>query len=135
MIPQRILLDTNAFLALVAEPQRIAPSVREILAAEATEIAVSAASAWEISIKTGAGKLPGGRTVLATWDILVADLCAGTFDISVADAIAAGGLPWHHRDPFDRVLVAQASSRGYRLATSDSVILRDAPVPTLDTRR
>lgn len=56
-------------------------------------------------------------------------------EISAADAILAGELAWDHRDPFDRMIVAQAARRGYRLATSDAALLRVAPVATLDTRR
>ena len=57
---------------------------------------------------------------------------AEVLDISVGDAITAGDLPWEHRDPFDRLLVAQAVGHRYVLATSDRAILLDAPVPTLD---
>jgi PIN domain nuclease of toxin-antitoxin system len=55
-------------------------------------------------------------------------------NITAADAIMAGGLPWAHRDPFDRMLVAQAARRGLVLASSDATLLAGALSPTLDTR-
>lgn len=135
MTPRRFLLDSNALLWLAIEPERISDTARKLFAEPATELAVSSASAWEVSIKVNANKLPGGRAVLASWDDLISDLRADTLDIGVGDAILAGELPWAHRDPFDRMIVAQALRHGYHVATSDATLLREAPVATVDTRR
>ena len=134
MSDQRVLLDTNALLRLAAEPSKVATAARELIGSPDTTLAVSAVSAWEVSIKTRVGKLPEGKALLNAWDTVVARMRAEVLDISVGDAITAGDLPWEHRDPFDRLLVAQAVRHRYVLATSDRAILLDAPVPTLDTR-
>ena len=129
-----VLLDTNALLWLSVDPQRIAPDVRDHLAEPSTELVVSAASAWEVAIKSRAGKLPGGEILLSMWDETLTSIRATGIDIAAADAIMAGALPWPHRDPFDRMLVAQAARRGLTLASSDSTVLAGAMSATLDTR-
>jgi PIN domain nuclease of toxin-antitoxin system len=83
-------------------------------------VAVSAASAWEISIKRALGKLQAP-------DDLEAQLEASDFvalPITVADGLAAGSLPRHHDDPFDRMLVAQARANGLTVVTRDSRLAR-----------
>jgi len=130
-----VLLDTNALLWLVVDPDRIAPRVRDRLAAASTALLVSAVSAWEVAIKTRAGRFPGGEAIVSGWEEILADLRAECIDVTAADAIMAGGLAWPHRDPFDRMLVVQAARRGCTLATSDAVVLAGAMSPTLDTRR
>lgn len=134
MIASPILLDTNALLWWTAAPDKIAPHVRDRLAEPATELVVSAASAWEVAIKTRARKLPGGETLLSMWDEILSSIRAEPIAITAADAIMAGGLPWPHRDPFDRMLVAQAARRGLTLASSDSTVLAGAMSTILDTR-
>ena len=135
MIANTVLLDTNVLLWLTVDPERIAPDIRERLAAPSTGLVVSAASAWEVAVKTRAGKLPGGQTLLSVWDETLSSLRAEALDIVAADVIMAGGLPWPHRDPFDRMLVAQAARRGLMLASGDGVVLTGALSATLDTRR
>ncbi|HNM83962.1 MAG: type II toxin-antitoxin system VapC family toxin [Mycobacterium sp.] len=130
-----VLLDTNALLWLLVDPDQIAPEVRDHLAAPSTRLIVSAVTAWEVAIKTRAGKLPGGEALLAGWDETLSRIRAEDIDVTAADAIMAGGLPWPHRDPFDRMLVAQAARRGLTLASSDAAVLAGAMSPTLDTQR
>lgn len=134
MIASAVLLDTNVVLWWVADPDKIGPRVREQLAAPSTELIVSPVSAWEVAIKTRAGRLPGGEALLSVWDETLSSIRAESIDINAADAIMAGALPWPHRDPFDRMLVAQAARRGLMLASSDGTILAGAMSPTLDTR-
>lgn len=134
MIASPVLLDTNALLWWMVDPDKMAPRVRKRLAAPSTDLVVSAASAWEVAIKTRAGKLPGGETLLSMWDETMLSIRAEPIAITAADAIMAGGLPWPHRDPFDRMLVAQAARRGLTLASSDTAVLAGAMSPTLDTR-
>lgn len=134
MITNPVLLDTNALLWLTVAPERVAPGVGDHLAEPSTELVVSAASAWEVAIKTRAGKLPGGEAPLSVWEETRSNIRAEAIDIAAADAIMAGGLPWPHRDPFDRMLVAQATRRGLTLASSDSTVLAGAISATLDTR-
>ncbi len=129
-----LLLDTNALLRLVAAPEGLGSHARARFLDGGEPIVVSAASAWEIAIKTRAGKLAGGEEILALWDELMGDLRAQQIAIEVKDAVLAGGLAWEHRDPFDRVLVAQASRCGLVLATSDQALIDRDGTPTLDTR-
>jgi PIN domain nuclease of toxin-antitoxin system len=125
-----VLLDTNALLWLVAAPEKVSAAAREVLSQPATEVVVSAASAWEIAIKTRLGRLDG-EALLSAWTEILADMSAAELPIDAGDAIMAGRLPWDHRDPFDRMVVAQAARRNLTIATSDSRIIRAALTPTL----
>jgi PIN domain nuclease of toxin-antitoxin system len=127
-----VLLDTNALLWLVSAPEKISDSARQLLGDPDTEVVVSAASAWEIAIKTRLGRLDGDP-LLSAWSDIIADMTATDLAIDAGDAILAGRLPWEHKDPFDRMLVAQAARRNLTLATSDADILRAALTPTLKT--
>ncbi len=117
----RVLLDTHAFLWWIADSGRLSGPARGVIADELNDIVVSAASAWEIATKFRIGKLPG-------WEALAADIAshiAGQgFDelaIGVADAECAGRLPDPHRDPFDRMLAAQALAREFPIVSVDPV--------------
>jgi PIN domain nuclease of toxin-antitoxin system len=131
-LPAAVLLDTNALLWLVSTPEKVSPAAREVLSEPTTEVSVSAASAWEIAIKTRLGRLDGDP-LLSAWSDILADMSATEISIDAGDAILAGRLPWEHRDPFDRVIVAQAARRNLTIATSDSRILQAALTPTLKT--
>ena len=110
-----LLLDTHVLLWWLAEDDRLAPTMREAIADPATPVVVSAASAWEMAIKAGLGKLtiPGD---------LAGELERQGFDelpVTVQDGVAAGALPRHHADPFDRMLIAQAVRQRFVLVTAD----------------
>jgi PIN domain nuclease of toxin-antitoxin system len=111
----RLLLDTSALLLALAEPERLAPEGRATLEDPSSAAIVSAASIWEIAIKRSLGKLE------APDQILDAVRAAGfeTLDITPEHAERAGTLPAHHRDPFDRMLVAQALLESCTLLTRD----------------
>lgn len=119
------LLDTNAVLRLASAPDRIAPAVRDTLADQANELIVSAVSAWEVAIKTRIGRLDGGP-LLSAWDETLGAMNATNLAIDSTDAIVAGQLNWAHKDPFDRMIVAQAVRRGLTIATSDDQIAAGA---------
>lgn len=125
-----ILLDTHTLLWLVSTPSRVAADTLAILADPATAVWVSAASAWEIATKTRLGRLDGGA-LLSTWADVLSDMRSTELPIDSADAILAGRLPWQHRDPFDRVIVAQALRRNLTIATRDTEIINAAITPTL----
>jgi PIN domain nuclease of toxin-antitoxin system len=130
--PQRVLLDTHVLLWLVSSPQKVARSARAVLADTATDVLVSAASAWEIAIKTRLGRLRGDA-LLSAWSDIIVDMTATDLAIDANDAIYAGRLAWDHKDPFDRMLVAQAARRNLTIVTNDSQIIDAALTPTIKT--
>jgi PIN domain nuclease of toxin-antitoxin system len=100
-----LLLDAHALLWWLADDRRLSADARRAIADPASDVLVSAATVWEIGIKRALGKLEAP-------DQLVAAIETSGFDglpITLADGDRAAGLPPHHRDPFDRMLVAQAS--------------------------
>jgi PIN domain nuclease of toxin-antitoxin system len=125
-----VLLDTHTFLWLVSNPSIVDAAALSVLANADTNLWVTAGSAWEIGIKTRLGRLEG-ETLLSTWTEVLAGIRASELLIDSHDGILAARLPWEHRDPFDRVIVAQALRRNLTIATRDSRILQAALTPTL----
>ncbi len=116
----RLLADTHVVLWALLRPAQLDRRAARALRSAANDVLVSAASMWEIAIKAELGKLrlPGSP---ADW--LPGALERTGFDtlpIGGAHALAAGGLPPHHRDPFDRMLVAQALAEGLTIVTRDA---------------
>jgi PIN domain nuclease of toxin-antitoxin system len=126
----KYLLDTSVFLWALAAPDKLNRRAREILSREREELFLSAASAWEISVKFGLGKLelpePPARCVPA-W---MRDWGIRALDISHLHALAVSDLPWHHQDPFDRILIVQATMEDMVLLTSDRMFAK-YPVKTI----
>jgi len=116
----RLLLDTHVYLWYLADSRRLSRKARaEIASAE--EVFVSAASIWEAALKTGLGKLH------AALEGLVAGIGGSGFvelPVSARHAARVATLPPHHRDPFDRLLVAQAIHEPLRLLTADAALKR-----------
>jgi PIN domain nuclease of toxin-antitoxin system len=127
-----VLLDTHTLLWLASTPSDLETSALAIIADPQTNVWVTAASAWEIAIKTRLGRLDG-EPLLSTWADIMSDMSITELPIESADAILAGRLPWEHKDPFDRVIVAQALRRSLTIATRDAKILDAALAPTLQT--
>lgn len=125
-----VLLDTHTLLWLVSDPSQLAAPVLTVLSSPDTNLWVTAASAWEISIKTRLGRLDG-EALLSAWTDILADMSTSELPIESPDAILAGRLPWEHKDPFDRVIVAQALRRNLTIATRDTKIIDVAMTPTL----
>jgi len=117
-----ILLDTHTLLWLVSKPEQVSAAARDQIADSTREVMVSAVTAWEIAIKTRLGRLDG-EPLLSAWPDIMAAMTVTELAIEAADAILAGRLVWNHRDPFDRMLVAQAARRGLTIATRDADIL------------
>lgn len=116
----RVLVDTHVWLWLQSDPDRLPASVRDMVEDRGVELLLSAASAWEIAIKYRLGKLllPQEPTTY------VPDRMrrSGTTPLSVehAHVLRVSELPDHHRDPFDRLLVAQAQILDVPIVTADS---------------
>jgi PIN domain nuclease of toxin-antitoxin system len=110
----RLLLDTQVFLWWRMDDPRLAAAVRAAVA-EAELVFVSVASAWEAAIKMALGRL----RLPDRFESGVVDSGFERLFISFAHAERAGGLPVHHSDPFDRMLVAQAQAEGLTLVTHD----------------
>jgi PIN domain nuclease of toxin-antitoxin system len=110
----RLLLDTHAWLWWLAD-EGLADRAREAIADPANLVMVSAASAWEISIKKALGKLSAPDDL----DRQVDESGFIPLPISIAHGIAAGQLPRHHDDPVDRMLIAQALAEGLTIVTHD----------------
>jgi len=118
----RALLDTHVFLWLHTARRRLARSVLDRLADPATEVFISAATAWEIAIKHELGRLPLPEPAASYLPSRLAAMDGRELPISHADVLAAGALPRLHRDPFDRLLVAQARRHDLVLVTADPAI-------------
>jgi PIN domain nuclease of toxin-antitoxin system len=120
---KRVLLDTQLLLWALGSPTRIPASARKVI--ETAEVYVSASSIWEIAIKSGLGKLAADPA-----EIVAALQPAGFLALPVTAEHAAhvARLPAIHRDPFDRLLVAQALTEPMHLLTTDAVLAGYGPV-------
>ncbi len=126
----RLLLDTQAFLWAIEAPERLSARARKEIKSDANEILVSAASAWEIAIKTSLGDL-----VLPDdpQRFVPEQMAANSFiplPVLMRHALKVADLPKIHKDPFDRLLVAQASVEDLGLVTADPHV-RKYPVDTI----
>jgi PIN domain nuclease of toxin-antitoxin system len=119
-----VLLDTNALLWWLTDNPRLHDAARDVIANPSNVVYVSAASAWEIAIKVGLGRLAAPLDV-AAW--LPASLRENRFTplpINIEHAAAVEALPPHHADPFDRLLIAQARAEDLWLMTASPVVQR-----------
>jgi PIN domain nuclease of toxin-antitoxin system len=125
----RLLLDTHAFLWWVTDDDRLTDRAAEAIADGANDVYFSAASTWEIAVKAGLGRV---RLPDDAWAFTPDQLERNAFQalpVHVAHAVAVIALPDLHRDPFDRMLVAQAISEDLTIVTGDQEIARyPAPV-------
>jgi PIN domain nuclease of toxin-antitoxin system len=115
----RILLDTHCWLWLQFKPEEISAAAREVLHDAETSLYFSTASAWEIAIKYRKGKLPLPEPPEEYIPPLLERQRIEPLEMNLKHVLRAGSLPVHHRDPFDRMLAAQAQVEGLRLATRD----------------
>ena len=117
----RVLVDTHALLWAVTGDRRLSKRAHSVLASFANEVFVSAASAWEITTKHRLGKLPSAEGLVADFARIVERLGFRPLPISLEHAQRAGSLPGPHRDPFDRMLVAQAQSENLPLVSNERI--------------
>jgi len=117
----RFLLDTHTLLWSFNAAPSLSPRARRLIQDGSNEILVSAASAWEIATKVRLGKLPTGEELVADFDRYLAQLGCDALPISIEHAVRAGRLPGEHRDPFDRMLVAQAQTENLPVISNDRI--------------
>ena len=120
----RVLLDTHAFLWWMAGDPRLVESARRAIADNDNDVLISAASAWEIATKHRLGKLPKADALADDIRGCIADQGFDELAVSVADADRAGRLTGPHRDPFDRMLIAQAQARDLVLVSNEKAFDR-----------
>jgi PIN domain nuclease of toxin-antitoxin system len=113
------LLDTHALLWWLADSARLSRGAYGTICDESHEVCVSAASAWEIATKYRLGKLPEAEATALDLAGAIAQQGFEELTISVSDAERAGRLPGPHRDPFDRMLIAQALRRDLVVVSID----------------
>lgn len=122
----RVLLDTHAFLWWITDNPRLSPQVRTIISEGTNKIFLSAASGWEIAIKAGLGKLQqlqedNLESFISEQLALNAIL---SLPVQMSHSLHIYTLPLHHRDPFDRMLVAQSQLEDLPVITADPLIAR-----------
>lgn len=117
---QRLLLDTHALLWALEDSPELGKNARNAVIDRRNEVFVSAANVWEITIKRSLGKLRGPDNLSTA----VEDMGFAQLPITLFHAELAGNLPLHHKDPFDRMLIAQAQAEGLIIVTKDDNIPR-----------
>lgn len=115
-----LLLDTHAFVWAVGAPERLGHDGRELIKDPANRLLVSSATAWELATKVRLGRFPEAEPLVARYQAIVDTLGADELGVQAVHALRAGSMPWDHRDPFDRVLAAQAMIEGAVLVTRDA---------------
>ena len=116
----KLLLDTHAALWWRAGDERFGSDAARHLADETNQVLLSAAVVWEVAIKRSLGKLDAPPDLVATY----LDAGALPLPVTLDHAAAVEALPWHHRDPFDRLLTAQALAEDAVLVSSDAALSR-----------
>jgi PIN domain nuclease of toxin-antitoxin system len=117
----RLLLDTHALIWWLAGDEAISRRAREAIADEVNDIAISAASAMEIATKFRIGKLPGAALLAQNFEEIIAEQGFGELPISVHHARLAGEMNIAHKDPFDRLLIAQAQVEDLVLVSNEAL--------------
>lgn len=117
----RVLLDTHVLLWAALDSGKLSAKARSLLESFSTEVMVSAASAWEIATKVRIGKLPGAAAFSAELPARLERLGFEPLAVSLEHGQRAGSLPGPHRDPFDRMLIAQAQADNLALISNEEV--------------
>lgn len=116
----RLLLDTHTLVWAITEPERVAPEALELIEASENEVFVSVVSPWELAIKLSRRRIELPQVFYET----LRDGQFSLLPVTIHHTEVIASLPHHHRDPFDRMLIAQAQVEGLTLVTSDREIRR-----------
>jgi PIN domain nuclease of toxin-antitoxin system len=120
----RALLDTHVLLWWLLDMEWLSAAARATIADAGTETFVSAASAWEISVKYKQGKLPEAARLMVDLEGAIASEGFAPVPITIFHGERAGDLPLHHKDPFDRMLIAQAFAESLTLISNERLFDR-----------
>ena len=115
----RLLLDTNALLAILGDAEPLREEVEFLLNDPGNEKIVSVASFWEMTIKVSLGKLDMAQPPAMVWENFERQAIATVLPVRAGHLRELSDLPLHHRDPFDRLIIAQAFCEGCTLISSD----------------
>jgi PIN domain nuclease of toxin-antitoxin system len=118
----KLLLDTHVVLWAATTPDELAAEARDLIEDGRQDVLVSVVSAWEIAIKQSLGKLDLPSAAEQWLPEVLRRSGFELAEVGLAAALKVRALPWRHRDPFDRLLVAQALEDGYTLVTRDEVL-------------
>lgn len=116
-----LLLDTHAFLWFINDDARLSRHAAERIGDPAERVVVSVVTAWEITIKMSIGKLTLDRPLVRLWPESIEANSFDELDVIAAHIFALEALPLHHRDPFDRLLIAQARAEALTIVSADKV--------------
>lgn len=120
----RLLLDTHVLLWWFLDESLISAAARAVIADDENDTFVSAASTWKIAIKFKTGKLPSVASLMADLEAAVLDGGFTGMPVTLRHGELAGGLPLHHKDPFDRMLIAQAQAERLTLVSNERLFDR-----------
>jgi PIN domain nuclease of toxin-antitoxin system len=127
----RVLIDGHAFVWALLQDPRVSKKARSILFSEEHELFFSLATLWELSLKIRLGKLRNLTSSIAYLNDELAEYRITVLPITYQDILTVEHLEYHHRDPFDRVLIAQAINNSLTLLTNDANIKLYSNVTTL----
>ncbi len=118
----KLLLDTHIFIWWADEPEKLSPVALSALRDEANELILSVVSIWEIQIKVQLGKLKLSQTLKELVESQQETNSLQILPVELADVLALDNLPFHHKDPFDRLLLAQSIIQDITLVTADDTL-------------
>jgi PIN domain nuclease of toxin-antitoxin system len=127
----KLLLDTQCWLWWFAQPERLSEEAITNIVDETNELWFSVASIWEIGIKVAIGKLPLPESPDSYISSRMGQLGVRSLEITATHALRAASLPLHHRDPFDRMLIAQAQLEDMLLVSADAMLRQYSDVSIL----
>jgi PIN domain nuclease of toxin-antitoxin system len=116
----RLLIDTHTLFWSVEEPAKVSPTAMAAIKPLSNEVLLSAATIWELSIKVGQGKIVLSQPYRQWMETAIADLKLTILPVTVEYADRQSTLPPHHKDPFDRLMIAQALVEGIPIASVDT---------------